>query len=57
MREARADWQVHAYGNTVHSFTNPDAAKVNMPNAIRYSAEADARSWSSMQELFSETLA
>ncbi len=57
MREAEADWQVHVYGNTVHSFTNPDAAAVNMPNAIRYSAEADARSWASLRSLFAEALA
>lgn len=57
MREAGVDWQVHLYGNTVHSFTNPEAAKRNMPDAIRYDAEADARSWASLQQLFSETLA
>ena len=57
MRDARVDWQMHLYGNTVHSFTNRAAAKRNMPDAIRYSAEADARSWASMQELFAETLA
>ncbi len=57
MRDAGADWQIHLYGSTVHSFTNPEAAKRNMPDAIRYSAEADARSWAAMEELFSETLA
>jgi dienelactone hydrolase len=56
MRDARADWQMHLYGNTVHSFTNPEAAKRNMPEAIRYSAEADARSWASLQALFAATL-
>ncbi len=56
MRAAGADWQMHLYGNTVHSFTNEQAAAANMPNAIRYNAEADARSWASMQELFNETL-
>jgi len=56
MREADVDWQMHLYGNTVHSFTNPEAAKRNMPEAIRYSAEADARSWAALQQLFSETL-
>jgi dienelactone hydrolase len=40
----------------VHSFTNKGAAKRNMPDAIRYSAEADERSWESMKELFAETL-
>ncbi|WP_419760569.1 dienelactone hydrolase family protein [Acidisoma sp.] len=57
MRDAGVDWQMHLYGKTVHSFTNQMAAKRNMPDAIRYSAEADARSWASLQELFSETLA
>ncbi len=57
MREAGVDWQMHLYGKTVHSFTNQGAARANMPDAIRYSAEADARSWASLQELFSETLA
>jgi dienelactone hydrolase len=56
MRDAGVDWQMHLYGGTVHSFTNPEAAKRNMPDAIRYSAEADARSWAAMQELFGETL-
>jgi dienelactone hydrolase len=56
MRSAGVDWQIHLYGNTVHSFTNPEAAKRNMPDAIRYSAEADERSWAALQELFSETL-
>ena len=56
MREARVDWQMHVYGNTVHSFTNQGAAKRNMPDAIRYSPKADARSWASLRQLFSETL-
>ncbi len=57
MRGAGVDWQMHLYGNTVHSFTNQGAAKRNMPDAIRYSPESDARSWGSMQALFDETLA
>ena len=56
MRDAGVDWQMHLYGKTVHSFTNQKAAAANMPDAVRYSAEADARSWASLQELFSETL-
>ena len=56
MRAAGVDWQMHLYGGTVHSFTNPEAARRNMPDKIRYSPEADARSWSSMQQLFAETL-
>lgn len=57
MRGAGVDWQMHSYGNTVHSFTNQAADTRNMPDAIRYSPEADARSWASMQALFAETLA
>ena len=56
MREAEVDWQMHVYGNTVHSFTNQGAAKRNMPHAIRYSPQADARSWASLRALFAETL-
>ena len=56
MRDAKVDWQMHIYGNTVHSFTAPEAASRGMPDAIRYSPEADARSWASMTALFSETL-
>lgn len=56
MRDADVDWQMHLYGRTVHSFTNQGAAERGMPDAIRYSPEADARSWASMTELFGETL-
>lgn len=57
MKAAACDWQIHVYGNTVHSFTNQAAAKRGMPEAIRYSPEADARSWAAMTELFGEVLA
>jgi dienelactone hydrolase len=56
MRDAGVDWQMHLYGNTVHSFTNPEAEKRGKPEAIRYSPEADARSWAALRELFTETL-
>jgi dienelactone hydrolase len=56
MREAGVDWQMHLYGRTVHSFTNKQAAKRNVPDAIRYTAEADVRSWASMEQLFGEAL-
>jgi dienelactone hydrolase len=57
MREAKADWEMQIYSGTVHSFTSQDAARRNMPDTIRYSPEADARSWASMQQLFSTALA
>ncbi len=56
MRDAKVDWQMHLHGGVVHSFTNPDAGVRNMPDAMRYSAAADARSWESMVALFSEAL-
>lgn len=53
--EAKADWQIHAYGQTVHAFTNPTA---NMPeNGILYNASAANRSWQAMKNFFSEALA
>jgi dienelactone hydrolase len=54
MRVAKVDWQMHLYGGVVHSFTNQDAAKVGMPEAIRYDEKADARSWEAMLDLFKE---
>jgi len=51
---AGADWQVHAYGNTVHSFTNPAADDKAAGTA--YDADADRRSWRALQNFLEETL-
>jgi dienelactone hydrolase len=56
MRGGLADWQLHVFGGTVHSFTNRAAASANRPEAVRYSPEADRRSWLLMQQLFVECL-
>ncbi|WP_404711084.1 dienelactone hydrolase family protein [Sphingomonas sp. MMS24-J13] len=52
MTDAGVDWQIHAYGHTVHGFTNP--ARETM-----YSPSADRRSWRSLidflEELFGPT--
>jgi dienelactone hydrolase len=50
------DWQVISYGNTLHGFTNP-AADGSMLRSALYNAQADRRSWTSMQNLFDEVLA
>lgn len=51
---AGADWQIHAYGNTLHAFTNPRA---NDPGfGTVYDATADRRSWLSMQNFLAEVL-
>ena len=48
-----ADWQLHAFGNTVHAFTNPDA---NAPeHGTVYSAAANSRSWDAMRLFLAET--
>ena len=57
MRQAGIDWQMLLHGGAVHSFTNTQAAARNMPDAIRYDAAADTRSWAAMQALFAEALA
>jgi len=54
MTAGKVDWQMHLYGGVVHSFTNKNADARGMPDAIRYSAEADARSWESLVDLLEE---
>ena len=49
---AGADWQIHAYGGTMHAFTNPAA---NDPEfGTVYNADADRRSWQSLQLFLAE---
>jgi dienelactone hydrolase len=51
---AEADWQIHAYGNTVHSFTNPAA---NDPGfGTVYKESANRRSWQALQNFLAEVL-
>jgi dienelactone hydrolase len=55
MTQAGADWQFVSYGNTMHAFTNPMA---NDPSfGTVYQADADRRSWQSMQNFFTEIFA
>jgi dienelactone hydrolase len=49
---AGADWQVHAYGHTVHAFTNPAADNPAMGTV--YSARADRRSWKALLDFLEE---
>jgi dienelactone hydrolase len=56
MTKAQADWQLISYGNTVHSFTNPDADGTMMPG-IKFNAQSDARSWVAMKNFFEEVFA
>jgi len=52
MSAANADWQLHAYGNTVHAFTNP-AANDTTRGTVYYAA-ADRRSWIAMKNFLDE---
>lgn len=54
MTLAKADWQLHMYGNTLHSFTNPLA---NDPAfGTVYHPVADKRAWISIQNFLTEIL-
>jgi dienelactone hydrolase len=51
---AGADWQLHTYGNTMHSFTNPNANDRALGTV--YDANADRRSWTSLVNFLGEVL-
>jgi dienelactone hydrolase len=55
MTAAGADWQLHAYGNTVHAFTNPLVHDV--AGGFSFDALANRRSWQAMQNFFTEIFA
>lgn len=52
LTEQGADWQIHAYGNTLHAFTNPAADDRNAGTV--FNASANRRSWSAMQDFLAE---
>ncbi|HEY6226518.1 MAG TPA: dienelactone hydrolase family protein [Verrucomicrobiae bacterium] len=53
MRDGKIDWQLIAYGNAVHSFTDKSAGNDNSKGAA-YNEKADRRSWEAMKDLFAE---
>jgi dienelactone hydrolase len=53
LRNAKVDWQLVRYGNTVHSFTEKAAGSDNSKGAA-YNADSDRRSWQAMKEFLSE---
>ena len=55
LTDAGADWQLHAYGNTMHAFTNPEA---NMPDdGILYIPRAERRALQSVENFLGEIFA
>ena len=58
MRAAKADWQLIAYGNAVHSFTNPDwPPDETCTKATAYHEKTDKRSWIAMADFLREVFA
>lgn len=55
MNSRPTDWQIHAYGNATHAFTNPAAD--NRDFGTLYQADADRRSWQAMQAYRAEVFA
>ena len=53
LTESGADWQIHAYGNVAHGFTNPKAHEIGI-EGVRYNALAAERSWTSFISLLEE---
>lgn len=52
MRNAKVDWQLNNYGNTVHSFTNPNA---NRPGRAEYNPVVAQRAYTAMRDFLSES--
>jgi len=52
LSDAGADWQLHAYGNVRHAFTNPAADPAS--GVTVYNAAADRRSWLAAGNFLSE---
>ncbi len=52
---AKADWQIHAYGNTAHAFTSEGANNPAMGTV--YEPNADRRSFAAMTAFLEEALA
>ena len=55
LTDAGADWQIHAFGNVKHGFTNPAAVQLGIPG-VEHDALAAERSWTALinflEELF-----
>ena len=56
LNDLGVDWQMIAYGQAQHSFTNPGADAHGM-NGVAYNEAADRRSWADMQQFFDELFA
>jgi dienelactone hydrolase len=48
LNDAGVDYTFHGYDGVRHAFTNPDAGSYGIEN-LKYDADADSKSWSSMK--------
>ena len=53
LTESGADWQIHAYGNAGHAFTD-HSAKGSARPGVAYEERADRRSWEAMKDFLAE---
>ena len=53
LTEAKADWQIHAYGNAGHAFTDAALTRPAAPG-VAYEERADRRSWKAMSDFLAE---
>lgn len=55
LTESGADWQIHAYGNAGHAFTDVELkGKPPLRPGVAYEEKADRRSWQAMQDFLRE---
>lgn len=55
LTSAKADWQIHAYGNTMHAFM---AVGVDRPQAgLQYNARSAKRAWTALEAFLVEAFA
>lgn len=55
LTEAKADWQIHAYGNAGHAFTDIDRkGGPSVRPGVAYEERADRRSWRAARDFLEE---
>lgn len=55
LTDAGADWQIHAYGNVGHGFTNPKAHEIGI-DGVAHDEQAAERSWTAFINFLEELL-
>ncbi len=55
LTDAKADWQIHIYGNTSHAFTNPLANAPEM--GFQYNELVSKRAWQTLENYLQELFA